>query len=258
MVRVGALACRSTVHQGYQPHKQDQQLQPRQALRRQSVVLSLLRLWICRMSTETIPKSDADGRSEFPSLSGAPRPQYQNPGQAVWANANQRATQHTPVQRPQQQQPADLQISARQQQQPPQQPQEQAQQATEDIFSSGSQLSNGLGDYRHGGQGGVGQLSGSSQPQTGSIDEFPPLGRNENGDIGQDRRGNLMQNAAFGGYTNGIAFAPQSNQLQNRQGVPAGQQDNGRASTLVDRILSPSALGSAGGLWSGAYYLRRC
>lgn len=61
-----------------------------------------------------------------------------------------------------------------------------------------------------------------------------------------------MQNAAFGGYTNGIAFAPQSNQLQNRQGVSAGQQDTGRASTLVDRILSPSALGSAGGLWSGA------
>ncbi|KAA6411802.1 MAG: NOT2 family [Lasallia pustulata] len=142
--------------------------------------------------------------SEFPSLSGAPRPQYQNPSQAVWANANQRATQHTPVQRPQQQQPADLQISAQQQQQPPQQQQEHAQQNAEDIFSS----------------------------------------RNENGDVGQDRRGSLMQSAAFGSYTNGHAFAPQSNQ-QNRQGVSAGQQDSGRSSTLVDRILSPSSIGSA-------------
>lgn len=245
----GDLACQSTVHQGYQPHKQDRQVRPQQALHRQLVVLSLLHLWIYRMFTRTLANSDADGHSEFPSLSGAPRPQFQNPGQAVWANANQRATQHTPVQRPQQQQqPADLQISAQQQQQPHQQPQEQAQQTTEDIFSSGSQFSNGLDDYRHGGQGGVGQLSGSSQPQTGSIDEFPPLGRNENGDIGQDRRGNLMQNAAFGGYANGNAFAPQSNQIQNRQGGSAGQQDSGRSSTLVDRILSPSALGSAGGL----------
>lgn len=198
----------------------------------------------------TIPNSDADDHSEFPSLSGAQRPQYQNPGQAVWANANQRATQHTPVQRPQQQQPSDLQISTQQQQQQPpsQQSQEQAQLTTEDIFSSGSQFSNGLDDYRNGGQGGVGQLSGSSQPQTGSIDEFPPLGRNDNGDIGHDRRGSLMQNAAFGGYTNGSAFAPQSNQILNRQGVSGGQQDSGRSSTLVDRILSPSALGSAGKL----------
>lgn len=237
------------MHLGYQTHKQDRQVRPRRALRRQSVVLSLPHLWIYRESTRTStsPTSDADGNSEFPSLSGAPRPQYQNPSQAVWANANQRATQHTPVQRPQQQQPADLQISAQQQQQPPQQQQEHAQQNAEDIFSSGSQFSNGLDHYRHGGQGGVGRLSGSSQPQTGSIDEFPPLGRNENGDVGQDRRGSLMQSAAFGSYTNGHAFAPQSNQ-QNRQGVSAGQQDSGRSSTLVDRILSPSSIGSAGGL----------
>ncbi|MCJ1299565.1 hypothetical protein MMC08_002357 [Hypocenomyce scalaris] len=180
--------------------------------------------------------------SEFPSLSGAPRPQYQNPGQAVWANANQRATQHIPVQRPQQQ-PADIQIPA-QEQPPSQQPQEQTQQTPEDLFPSGSQFSNGLDDYRHGGQGGVGQLSGSSLPQTGNIDEFPPLSRNDNGDIGQDRRGNLMQNAAFGGYTNGNAFAQQSNQMQNRQALQGGQQDSGRSSTLVDRILSPSALAS--------------
>ncbi|KZF25389.1 hypothetical protein L228DRAFT_244216 [Xylona heveae TC161] len=157
--------------------------------------------------------------SEFPSLSGS-QPQHQNPSaQAVWANATQRASQHTPVQRPQPQSNVQASSSqARQQQtqqqaQPPQQQQPQSQPTQpqpppqqDDALSTGSQLSGRLDDYRFGGQGGIGQLSGSSQPQTGSIDEFPPLGRNGTTEIGQDRRAGLMQNAAFGGPASAPGF----------------------------------------------------
>ncbi|KAI9651930.1 MAG: hypothetical protein M1829_002107 [Trizodia sp. TS-e1964] len=56
-------------------------------------------------------------------------------------------------------------------------------------------------------------------PQTGSVDEFPPLGRtiNTNGEIGQDRRGAL---SAFGGHVNRNGFA--STLGQNQPGLVDG------------------------------------
>ena len=138
---------------------------------------------------------------EFPSLSGAPQPQYQNTGQAVWTNANQRATQQTPVQRPQQpNEPGAPQPQSHHLQ-------DQVPQTLDDAFFPTSQLNGTMDDYRHGGQGGVGQLSSSAQPQPGSIEEFPPLGRNGPGDIGLDRRVNMMQNAASGGFPGSSSFA---------------------------------------------------
>ncbi len=209
---------------------------------------------------------DVDDYSEFPSLSGAPQSQHQNPAQAVWANANQRASQHTPVQRPQQQQASTQQLpsiqsqSQQQQQQPQPQPQQLSQplsqQANDDLFPSSSQFTNGLDDYRQGGQAGVGQLLRLSQPQPGNIEDFPPLGRNGNGEIGQDRRGDLIQGSAFGGYANGTGFGAnlsQQQSLQNRGGlfnVMNGQHDSSRSSGITDRILSPSTQGSAGESWS--------
>ncbi|KAI9792218.1 MAG: CCR4-NOT transcription complex subunit 2 [Candelina submexicana] len=192
---------------------------------------------------------DISSRSEFPSLSSGPQPQHQNSSaQAVWANATQRA-QQTPVQRPQQQ-PSTTQASIPPQQQQHQHFQQQAQQ--DEPFPSVSQFASALDDYRSGGQSGVGQLSGSAQPQTGSIDEFPPLGRNGNGDIGQDRRGGLMQNAGFGGHTNGNGFGPSLIPSQGSQGrigflgAMTGQQDGNRGSGIGDRIVSPAGLGSGG------------
>ena len=181
-------------------------------------------------------------------MSGAPQPQYQNPSQAIWANANQRAIQHTPVQRPQQQHVVNQQNSAQIQQQN-QQVQDLTQQNTEELFSAASQFSSGIDDYRHGGQGGVGQLSGSSQPQPGDIEEFPPLGRNGNEDTEQDRRGSLMQSAAFGGFSNADTFSIPQNPGQTRHGLPNApnnQGDNNRPPVLVDRILSPGTLGFGG------------
>lgn len=187
--------------------------------------------------------------SEFPSLSGAPQPQYQNPGQAVWANANQRAVQHTPVQRPQQQS-SITQQGPNQQSQQTQQSQDQTQQSRDDAFPASSQFQGGADDYHHGGQSGVGQLGGAGQPQPSSIEEFPPLGRNGNDESQQDRRGSLMQNAAFGGFPNSSVFSLPTNQAQGRPGVPSAlgsQSESGRSSTLVDRTMSPRTLGFGGG-----------
>ena len=149
---------------------------------------------------------DINDLSEFPSLSGALHPQYQNPSQAIWANANQRASQHTPVQRPQQSQGGA--IGSIQSQQQGHLVQESLQQQHEEsFFPSSSQLGNVVDDYRHGGQAGIGPLSGSNQPQTTNIDDFPPLGRNGHGEIGQDRRGNMMQSVVTGLFPNNSAFS---------------------------------------------------
>lgn len=185
---------------------------------------------------------------EFPSLSGAPQPQYQNPGQAVWANANSRAVQHTPVQRPQQQHSINQQIHVQSQQQN-RQAQDPSQQNGEDLFSAAAQFPSNIDDYRHGGQGGVGQLSGSSQPQTGNIEEFPPLGRNGNDESEQDRRGSLMQSAAFGGFSNANTFTLPPNPVQARHGLPNApnsQAESNRSSVLIDRIRSPGTSGFGG------------
>ncbi|KAI4113547.1 MAG: hypothetical protein LQ338_008157 [Usnochroma carphineum] len=184
--------------------------------------------------------------SEFPSLSGNPQTQFQNPGQAVWGNSNQRIIQHTPVQRPQQQ-PPPHQSNTQQQHQQSSQSQEQPQQPRDDLYS-GSQFAGGNDDYHRGGQGGIGQLGASAQPQPGSIEEFPPLGRNGTDENQHDRRGSLMQNAAFGGFSSSTAFSLPPNQNQSRQGLPnsqSSQPDSGRSSTLVDRITSPSSLSFA-------------
>ncbi|KAI4193674.1 MAG: hypothetical protein LQ348_002812, partial [Seirophora lacunosa] len=184
--------------------------------------------------------------SEFPSLSGNHQTQYQNPGQAVWGQSNQRGIQHTPVQRPQPQQPPPQQPNAQQQQQHQQssQVQEQAQQSRDDLYP-GTQFTGSNDEYRRGGQGGIGQLGASGQPQPNSIEEFPPLGRNGTDD-NQDRRGSLMQSAAFGGFAN--AFTLPSNQNQTRRGIPSSQSsqpDSGRSSTLVERLTSPNSLNFA-------------
>ncbi|KAL8866370.1 MAG: hypothetical protein Q9174_006345, partial [Haloplaca sp. 1 TL-2023] len=180
--------------------------------------------------------------SEFPSLSGAPQTQYQNPGQAVWGNSNQRLVQHTPVQRPQQQPAPPQQNSAQQQAQQSQQPQEHAQQSREALYN-GSQFTGNNDDYHRGGQGGIGQLGASSQPQPNSIEDFPPLGRNGTDDSQQDRRGSLMQNAAFGGFSNSNAFSIPHTSSSNRQ-PPASAADHDRSALPTPRAAPPSNVNS--------------
>lgn len=163
----------------------------------------------------------------------------------MWANASQRAVQHTPGQRPQQQHP----INPRSNNEPRQHDssgQEGAQQGAEDLFPGNTQFQAGLDDYRRGVQGGVGQIAGSAQPQTGNIEDFPPLGRNGNEDIGQDRRGSLTQNAAFGAFSNANGLSMSQTTGNSRTAMPPNQSDNRGSSTLADRIMSPNTMAFGG------------
>jgi CCR4-NOT transcription complex subunit 2 len=160
----------------------------------------------------------------------------------VWANAGQRATQQTPVQR---QQPPSSQPPSRTSQTQSHYAQQQASQ--DDLFPSGAQFANRLDDFRNNGQG---QLGAGGQPQTGNIEEFPPLGRNTAdmppgglpariNDIGQERR------TGFGSYGPGLAFSAQTQSAQTRN-ILAAASLNGHES---NRVMSPgagTATGTAG------------
>ncbi len=143
----------------------------------------------------------------------------------MWANPTLRNTQQNTIQRPQGQG----------------QGQGQAGQATNQQLSSQghddasqSQFSGAGDDYRFGGQGGVGQLAAGAQPQTGNIEEFPPLG-NAAGEIGPDRRAGLIQNAAaFGSGVNTSAF-PGLGQTRNGLSSPTDSQQ--------DRAINPTVGG---------------
>ncbi|KAF2734551.1 hypothetical protein EJ04DRAFT_436846 [Polyplosphaeria fusca] len=163
---------------------------------------------------------------EFPSLSGAPQAQQNTSAQQMWSNPTLRTTQHSTIQRPQGQNP-------------PGQPGQPVQgQPHEDGSSSAqSQFSGGGDEYRFGGQSGVGQLSGGGQPQTGNIEEFPPLG-GAGGEMGPDRRTGMIQSAAsFGGNANTTAF-PGLGQTRNGLSSPTdAQQDRSLNSAMGDRTL---------------------
>ncbi|EOO03884.1 putative not2 not3 not5 family protein [Phaeoacremonium minimum UCRPA7] len=83
----------------------------------------------------------------------------------------------------------------------------------DDMFSIPSRLnSTSQGSFRFGAQGNVGQ---SSQPQPGSVDEFPPLGRNANGEIGGERGSSLMSSLGFGSQGTAGASPSQGNRAGN-------------------------------------------
>lgn len=147
---------------------------------------------------------DISSLSEFPSLSGGPQSQTPNPGQAIWANANQRTTAQGLTQR-QPQAPIASQQSSRAPQPQGHQQQTQSHPSHDDILPSGTQFAAQLDDFRNGGQGISGQLSGGAQPQPSSIDDFPPLGGSGTPkvDINQERRDNMLQAGDFGSYGGG-------------------------------------------------------
>ena len=160
---------------------------------------------------------------EFPSLSGTQQPQQST---SIWSNPNLRASQHTPVQRPQVSSSATQTSSGHQQST-----------HSPDGAAAGSTVSPfapGADGYRFGGQGGVGQLAGLSQTQSGNTEEFPPLGGLGNGDMGPDRRGDPMQNA-FAGSSNGGT-------QQSRLGLtnPLGEQRERNPASIIGENRVPS------------------
>lgn len=106
--------------------------------------------------------------------------------------------------------------------------------------SAQGQFSAGGDDFRFGGQAGVGQLSGGTRPQTGNIEEFPPLGGGA-GDVGPDQRTGMIQNAAaYPSNTNPGNF-PGLGQTRNGLSSPIdGQQDRSINSAVGGRGLMGS------------------
>ncbi|KAF2260737.1 hypothetical protein CC78DRAFT_584520 [Lojkania enalia] len=190
---------------------------------------------------------------EFPSLSGAPQAQQNTSAQQMWSNPSLRAAQHSTIQRPQGQNPSQNQPNQTSN------AQQLQNQSHDDGTSSGQgQFTGGGDEYRFGGQAGVGQLSGSGQPQTGNIEEFPPLGGGGGGggggDDGPDRRTGMIQNAAaYGGNANTTAFPGLG---QTRNGIPSptdGQQERSINNTVggVSRTPFDSIRGNLAGLQDG-------
>lgn len=158
--------------------------------------------------------------SEFPSLSGN-QPQR---SQSTWAASGNRNIGPPGNLHLQQQSALSSQQQLNAQQQTPQQ---------DDLFSSSSQLPSSQGTFRFGSQNAVGQSS-----QTNAGDDFPPLNRNANGEIGQDR----IQNLGFGAQSNGMGFgSTQPSQPSRNNGLLNALSGSNRV-TSGNRVASPASL----------------
>ncbi|KAL1874436.1 transcriptional regulator [Diaporthe australafricana] len=127
----------------------------------------------------------------------------------------------------------------------------QAQQ--EDLFSPASRLPSSQNSFRFGSQASIGQ---AQQPQpSGGGDEFPPLNRNGNGEIGQDRVASIMSGLNLGsqgpvapsstqarGSGNGLLNAVTANTRASEARSPVGTRPSeGRSSITEDDARQKSA-----------------
>lgn len=114
--------------------------------------------------------------------------------------------------------------------------QQHTQQQQDEIFGSPSQFQSSQSGFRFGSQNSVSQSS-----QSNGVDEFPPLNRNENGDISQDRSSNLIQNVGFGAPSNGLGFGS-SNPTQNRNNGLLNALSGSNRIPSSNRVSSPTSL----------------
>ncbi len=115
--------------------------------------------------------------------------------------------------------------------------QQQTQQQQDDLFNSSSQLPSSQGGFRFGSQNAVGQASQSS-----TVDDFPPLNRNANGDIGQDRGSNLIHNVGFGGQSNGLGFGSANPPQPSRNNGLLNALSGSSRVPSVNRVASPASM----------------
>lgn len=80
------------------------------------------------------------------------------------------------------------------------------------MFSPVGRLPSGQNSFRFGSQASIGQ---PPQPQPSGGDEYPPLNRNGNGEIGQERSVNLMAGLGFGSQAPGGQANRSGNGLLN-------------------------------------------
>lgn len=141
--------------------------------------------------------------SEFPSLSG--NSQLPNPSQSsMWSTGGTRnLSGPAPIQR---NQPTPL---------------SQQQNQQEDMYTPPSRLPTDQGSFRFGNQASIGQ---TAQSQQTPVDDFPPLNRNPNGEIGRERGGpSLMSSIGFG-------------HQQSGNGTPSAQQPSRAGNGLLNAL----------------------
>jgi CCR4-NOT transcription complex subunit 2 len=121
------------------------------------------------------------------------------------------------------------------------QQQTQQQQQQDDLFSSSSQLPNAQAGFRFGSEIPVGQSS-QSQPNS---DEFPPLNRNINGEIGQDRTLGQLPNVGFGAQSRGSTFGGGLGASQNvrNNGLLNALSGSTRGPSNPSQVASPGSVG---------------
>ncbi|KAK2613623.1 hypothetical protein N8I77_000525 [Diaporthe amygdali] len=119
----------------------------------------------------------------------------------------------------------------------------------DDLFSPASRLPSSQNSFRFGSQASIGQ---AQQPQPSGGDEFPPLNRNGNGEIGQDRVANIMSGLNLGsqgssstqarGSGNGLLNAVTANTRASEARSPVGTRPSeGRSSIAEDDARQKSA-----------------
>lgn len=74
------------------------------------------------------------------------------------------------------------------------------------------------------------------------MDDFPPLNRNINGDIGQDRSTSLMQNTGFGPQSNGLGFGSGNPPQTNRTNGLLNALSGSNRAAPGNRVASPGSL----------------
>ena len=154
-----------------------------------------------------------DYDSEFPSLSNAPQTNASQ--SSMWSSGSSRNTAAPSLQ--QRGQNASLSAQSNQ---------------GDDLFSSGARLASTQGSFRFGNQGSIGQ---PSQGQSSAADEFPPLNRNANGEIGQERGSSSLMSS--------LGFVSQSSASAPSQG---GRVSNGLLSALSANARAAEARSPVG------------
>lgn len=110
-------------------------------------------------------------------------------------------------------------------------------QQQDDVFTPSTQFTNNQGGFRFGNQNSVAQ---PSQPST--AEEFPPLNRNMNGDIGQDRSSSMVQNVGFGAQPNGHGAGFGSSNAPSNRSNGLLNALSGSNRVPGNRVSSPSTV----------------
>lgn len=111
----------------------------------------------------------------------------------------------------------------------------------EDPFSPGSRLSSSQNSFRFGSQASMGQPQQSQiqqpqQPKGG--EEFPPLARNSNGEIGQERNASLVSSMDGLRFGSQVGVPPSSTQ--------AGRSGNGLLNAVTAQARTAEARSPVG------------